>query len=240
MSPRHKAVPTQSADLAKSVQSLTKEELAEADKRWEVKKQYFNDKKKSETISQVQRYYELGQFCHEMRQNPKLYGNRTGKDVALEMKEDVSTLTRAMQFASKWSQAQFTRIVELNLSWADIKPLLPLNNLTKRNEIELKLSKGELTQIQAERECRDVRQSEKTSGKAKDQRGGIKVKTTIKAVGSMTTIMLTKLSDVREVISEYKGMKDASEKAETAEMLKGLKKDLGKLGSEVEKVCKLI
>jgi len=128
----------------------------------------------------------------------------------------------------------------LNLSWSDIKPLLPLDNLSKRGDIELKLSKGEITQVQAERECRDVRQKEKKSGNVKDRRGGIKVKTTIKSIGVMTSLMLSKIGDIKEVISEYKSMKDAAEKADAAELLKELKKDFVKLGSELDKVCKLI
>lgn len=235
---KRKMVPSSSSDAAE----LTSAERLQADKVWDAKMDDFK-RREVQTKSNILSYhYDLGKFLVDLFSNAKKYGNRTADNVSEVLKIDTSTLRRAAQFATKWTDEQFKKLVTQQLSWTDVKILIPVDDLKARAELENKLADNKISQIEANRAVRDILEKDKGAkaekGVKADNRGGMSPKTVFRIVAETSQAFLERLGEFREGLKLYEKVEPGDRKAEMSKMLKEIKGNFDKIGSQLEKIGK--
>jgi hypothetical protein len=218
---------------------LTKEETAEANKRFEKRIDEFKSQTMKVNSDALQLNWEKGKFVDEMLSDPKKYGNRSADHVAEAFGISKELVYAYHRFFHCYTQEDVARCVKMGISFHNIFFLLSVTDVGKRRELEEQVSSGKINAPQLQEQVKAFNQKAKATAKSRgkkvDNRGGITASKVVKSTHHMCVDMARKLDEFAEAYREWKKMEDGQVKSAVAISLKETKKALASLIDKAQK-----
>ena len=127
--------------------ALTKEQKDQGERRYQEKIKLFCDKESDIVKGVLQLHWDRGQFVDELFSGPRNYNNHTAEQFGIDVSKDkqnpykADTVRSWHRFYQRYSAKQLQEAVDQRVPWRAIQVLTAIDDLKKREDVQLQICK---------------------------------------------------------------------------------------------------